>query len=228
MGLAKFFINGLTSAENLGNPAYAAPEIWQGNIRDKRSDVWAMGKIISELCTKVRLPTNMVTALKIKETLKDNLYCGVVSKMVQNNPAYRAAMPEVIAEIRQIRAKQLAGAGVPNAGFGAQGCGRGTGAIDLGGKQKLFPPAAFSPDTRLQERPVEHITHNPSLRPQALAAASANKVPKLSHTSIPFPLPPDGKVVHRHYDEENGEMMYEEITTRNGKVVKYDDFKVIK
>ncbi|KAI5611927.1 CBL-interacting serine/threonine-protein kinase 25-like [Silurus asotus] len=103
MGLAKFFRNGLSSAINLGNEAYAAPEIQQGNVRDKRSDVWAMGKMTAELCARVRLPTNSVNPIKIKESLKENPYCNVVSRMVIVNAAERASMFGVIGEIRQLR-----------------------------------------------------------------------------------------------------------------------------
>ncbi|TSK20123.1 Spindle assembly checkpoint kinase [Bagarius yarrelli] len=112
MGLAKFFKNGLSSAENLGNEAYAAPEIFQNNVRDKRSDVWAMGKIVAELCARVRLPTRGVTPVKIKDTLKDNPYCGVVCKMVAENPVERSSMFGLIGEIRQIGVRQGANHGV--------------------------------------------------------------------------------------------------------------------
>ncbi|XDV40852.1 hypothetical protein PO909_009852 [Leuciscus waleckii] len=102
LGLAKFFRNGLSSAVNLGNEAYSPPEVLQmGGVRDKRSDVWAMGKIIAELCARVRLPTQSVSAIKIRETLKDQPYCSAVSKMVEVNPANRTSMAGVIADIRR-------------------------------------------------------------------------------------------------------------------------------
>lgn len=103
MGLAKFLKNGLSSAQNMGNEAYSPPEVLQlGEVRDKRSDVWAMGKIIAELCLRVRLPTQYVSETKIQETLKDHAYCKVVSRMVETNPALRATMAGVISEIRRV------------------------------------------------------------------------------------------------------------------------------
>ncbi|XP_051722372.1 uncharacterized protein zmp:0000000881 [Ctenopharyngodon idella] len=107
LGLAKFFRNGLSSAVNLGNEAYSAPEILQmSGVRDKRSDVWAMGKIIAELCARVRLPTQSVSAIKIRETLKDQPYSIAVSKMVEVNPNNRTTMAGVIADIRRAGSAQ--------------------------------------------------------------------------------------------------------------------------
>ncbi|XP_065154949.1 uncharacterized protein [Paramisgurnus dabryanus] len=103
LGPAKFCKDGLSSAINLGNEAYSAPEILQRNgVRDKRSDVWAMGKIIAELCARVRLPTQYLCASKIQETLKtDQAYCTPVSKMVETNPDYRVNMDQILPDIRK-------------------------------------------------------------------------------------------------------------------------------
>ncbi|XP_062402212.1 serine/threonine-protein kinase Nek6-like [Sardina pilchardus] len=103
LGLAKFFKGGITSAQNLGNFAYSAPEILlQNGVRDKRSDVWAMGKVIAELLIRPRdrLPTLNVTFRKIWPILPEP-YRGTVSKMVYSNPAARTRMPIVEAEIIQ-------------------------------------------------------------------------------------------------------------------------------
>ncbi|KAK2815251.1 hypothetical protein Q7C36_023517 [Tachysurus vachellii] len=240
MGLAKFFKNGLSSAVNLGNEAYAAPEILEGNNRDKRSDVWAMGKIIAELCARVRLPTRSVTPMKIKDSLKDNCYCSVVCKMVATNAAERPNMYGVIGEIRQIvasqGANQGAGAGRPHAALGGHLGPRLTEAADFGVKQKWRPPTPFPPEAKHQEPPVQHpverIHRSPSPRPHPVAPvvpvtqnALANQ---LSLLSIPCPLPPDGTVVHRRYDNDTGQMHIKQIITRNGKVVKYEDVKITK
>ncbi|XP_056618965.1 uncharacterized protein LOC130433224 [Triplophysa dalaica] len=102
LGLAKFSKNGLSSAANLGNEAYSAPEILRTRgVRDKRSDVWAMGKVIAELCARIRLPTQSVSADKIQETLKDHPYRIPVSKMVETNPSDRVSMAGVILDIRR-------------------------------------------------------------------------------------------------------------------------------
>ncbi len=102
LGLAKFFRHGLNSAMDMGNEAYSAPEVLQrGSQRDQRSDVWAMGKIIAELCARVRLYTPSVCPAKIKETLKDQPYCQAVCRMVETDPSLRASMVGIISEIRR-------------------------------------------------------------------------------------------------------------------------------
>ncbi|KAM7421368.1 hypothetical protein PAMA_015485 [Pampus argenteus] len=102
LGLAKFFRNGLNSAIDMGNEAYSAPEVLQRRSqRDQRSDVWAMGKIIAELCARVRLYTPSVCPAKIKETLQDQPYCQAVCRMVEPNPSLRASMGGVISSIRR-------------------------------------------------------------------------------------------------------------------------------
>lgn len=102
LGLAKFFRHGLNSAIDMGNEAYSAPEVLKRQSqRDQRSDVWAMGKMIAELCARIRLYTPTVCPAKIKETLKDQPYCNAVCRMVEADPAHRASMAGVMSEIRR-------------------------------------------------------------------------------------------------------------------------------
>lgn len=102
LGLAKFFRRGLNSAMDMGNEAYSAPEVLQRHSqRDQRSDVWAMGKIIAELCARVRLFTPTVCPNKIRETLRDQPYCEAVCRMVESNPSLRTSMGGVISDIRR-------------------------------------------------------------------------------------------------------------------------------
>ncbi|XP_045899865.1 serine/threonine-protein kinase pkn3 isoform X2 [Micropterus dolomieu] len=102
LGLAKFFRHGLNSAIDMGNEAYSAPEVLQRcSQRDQRSDVWAMGKIIAELCARIRLYTPSVCPAKIKETLQDQPYCHAVCRMVEPDPTLRASIAGVISEIRK-------------------------------------------------------------------------------------------------------------------------------
>lgn len=87
---------------DMGNEAYSAPEVLQRHSqRDQRSDVWAMGKIIAELCARVRLFTPTVCPNKIRETLKDQPYCEAVCRMVESNPSLRTSMGGVISDIRR-------------------------------------------------------------------------------------------------------------------------------
>lgn len=103
LGLAKFFRHGLNSAIDRGNEAYSAPEVlnWQSQ-RDQRSDVWAMGKMIAELCARIRLYTPAVCPAKIKETLKDQPYCKAVCRMVETDPSLRVSMAGIISELRRV------------------------------------------------------------------------------------------------------------------------------
>ncbi|XP_068426616.1 uncharacterized protein zmp:0000000881 [Clinocottus analis] len=102
LGLAKFFRCGLNSAIDMGNEAYSAPEVLQrGSQRDQRSDVWALGKIIAELCARIRLYTPSVCPAKIKEILQDKPYCHAVCRMVDINPSLRASVGGVISDIRK-------------------------------------------------------------------------------------------------------------------------------
>lgn len=102
LGLAKFFRYGLNSAVDMGNEAYSAPEVLQRRCqRDQRSDVWAMGKIIAELCARLRLYTPTVCPAKIKETLNDHPYCKAVCRMVEPDPSLRASMGGIMSEIRR-------------------------------------------------------------------------------------------------------------------------------
>ncbi|KAM7383077.1 hypothetical protein PAMP_002759 [Pampus punctatissimus] len=102
MGFAKFYRDGLNSAKDRGNAAYAAPEIL-GNPpaeRDHRSDVWAMGKIIVELLIRYRIHNMHISPSYIQDILSGNVYCGPVSKMLDGSPIPRASMAQVIGEIR--------------------------------------------------------------------------------------------------------------------------------
>lgn len=103
LGLAKFFRHGLNSAIDMGNDAYSAPEVLQRQSqRDQRSDVWAMGKMIAELCARIRLHTPTVCPDKIKETLKDQPYCKAVCRMVETDPSLRVSMAGIISELRRV------------------------------------------------------------------------------------------------------------------------------
>ncbi|CDQ64778.1 unnamed protein product [Oncorhynchus mykiss] len=104
MGLAKFFRNGLNSAVDMGNEAYSSPEVLQRRgQRDQRSDVWAMGKIIAELCARVRLHTPSVCPAMIYEilSLQGQQYCNAVCRMVQSDPTVRATMAGIMPEMRR-------------------------------------------------------------------------------------------------------------------------------
>ncbi|KAI4891377.1 hypothetical protein NFI96_025933, partial [Prochilodus magdalenae] len=238
MGLAKFSFGGLSSAQNLGNEAYSAPEILQANgVRDKRSDVWAMGKIITELIARVRLPTVFVSPVKVRETLKDSPYCNPVSKMVATNPSERSSMVGVITEIRRagvilgadVVARPGAGTGRVNPGVVAQDGARGPGNIAPAPVQRFQHIPTPFPRAPVPEAPAVRLNRNPSPQPKALVpAVNRDFATEFSKMSIPCPLPPDGTVVQRTYDDESGQLRIKEIVTKNGKIVKYDDVQISK
>ncbi|XP_067305635.1 calcium-dependent protein kinase 2 [Pseudorasbora parva] len=235
LGLAKFFKNGLSSAVNLGNEAYSAPEILlMSGVRDKRSDVWAMGKIIAELCARVRLPTQSVSAFKIRETLKDQPFCNAVSKMVEVNPNNRATMAGVIADVRRagsvhqtdIRPRDIQRdiprdiqRDVPHG-------------IEIRANLKLHPPAAYVPKMEGRKSPVLCYLQDPSPQREMGKALVPGKGQALNHQlslmSFPCPLPETGKVTQERYNEEKGALEYKEIVTRGGKIIKYEKVQITK
>nr|XP_055068038.1 uncharacterized protein LOC129449279 [Misgurnus anguillicaudatus] len=228
LGLAKFFKNGLSSAQNMGNEAYSAPEILQrGGVRDKRSDVWAMGKIIAELCARIRLPTQYVSASKIQETLKDQPYCMAVCRMVDTNPVSRITMAGVISEIK--RAGSVAQMNVrPSDITVAQG-------NEMRGNQRRVQQVASPPKMEIKKPPVNQIYYQqdpPQQREMGKGAVVPLKGPgannPMSLMSFPCPLPETGKVIQERYNEEKGAMEYKEIVTKGGKIIKYEKVQIMK
>ncbi|XP_051575364.1 uncharacterized protein LOC127453179 [Myxocyprinus asiaticus] len=221
LGLAKFFKNGLTSAMNLGNEAYSAPEILQMNgVRDKRSDVWAMGKIIAELCARVRLPTQYVSASKIQETLKDQPYCIPVSNMVEVNPKYRATMAAVISDIRR--------AGSTSQMDMRQRDVTVTQTNEVRGNQK-WCPQVFTLSMLNTENPYWQDSSQKRVVVKTLVPLKGESLNnQQSLMSFPCPLPETGKVTQQRYTERKGVIEYKEIVTEGGRVTKYEKVQIRK
>ncbi|XP_051999344.1 uncharacterized protein zmp:0000000881 [Xyrauchen texanus] len=225
LGLAKFSRNGLSSAANMGNEAYSAPEILQmEGVRDKRSDVWAMGKIIAELCARVRLPTQSVSAIKIRETLKDQPYCSPVCKMVEVNVNYRSTMAAVISDIRR-------------AGSLSQGDVRPrdntvTHTNEIRGNQKWCPQVPALPKMEVKKPQMVNYRQDPPRQREAVKAVVPLKRDALSNhmslMSFPCPLPESGKVTQERYNEEKGALEYKEIITKDGRIIKYEKVEITK
>ncbi|KAI7806688.1 uncharacterized protein zmp:0000000881 isoform X2 [Triplophysa rosa] len=224
LGLAKFFKNGLSSAANSGNEAYSAPEILQTRgVRDKRSDVWAMGKVIAELCARIRLPTQYVCAGKIQEYLKDQPYCNPVSRMVETNPSYRASMAGVILDIR--RAASASKMDIKPRDLAV------TQGNEIRESQRWSPqpPTAFK--TVVSKPPVLNYRQNPPQQREMgkavvpLKGAGLNN--HMSLMSFPCPLPKTGTVIQQSYNDR-GVMEYKEIITKEGKITKYEKVQISK
>ncbi|XP_056142860.1 uncharacterized protein zmp:0000000881 [Lampris incognitus] len=251
LGLAKFFRNGLNSAIDMGNEAYSAPEVLQRcSQRDQRSDVWAMGKIITELCARVRLYTPSVGPEKIKETLRDQPYCHAVCRMVETNPSLRASMGGVIGDIRR-----AAGGGItagplqrgrlqpplPHTGIR----NRTTSPMNRSPSPLKFeraaPPKPVGP---AHTRPIMHRSPSPRLtkdknKHQALVPAGAGGLDQdfmkmmlyqEASKDLPHSLPATGMVRVRRYEAKNGEVEtweQKEVVMQGGQIIKYDDIKFI-
>ncbi|XP_065095979.1 uncharacterized protein [Paramisgurnus dabryanus] len=224
LGLAKFFKDGLCSAQNMGNEAYSAPEILQRRgVRDKRSDVWAMGKIIAELCDRIRLPTQYVSASKIQEKLKDQPYCTAVSRMVETNPDYRAPIGAVISDIRRAAASQTdikprdVTVGQRNEMRANQRQGQQVSALPK--MDFKAPPLIKHHQTRLQPREMRKAADVP---PNVAGLSDA-----MSLMSFPCPLPENGIVIQKRFNERNEQIQHKEIVVEGGKVIKYEK-KILK
>lgn len=256
LGLAKFFKYGLNSAMDMGNEAYSAPEVLQGHKqRDQRSDVWAMGKIIAELCARVRLYTPSVCPAKIKETMRDQPYCNAVCRMVEPNPALRASMVGVISDIRR-----AGGAGIvihtaaqkellkpPSSQIGATNRCPSPDKWTPSTNNRSPSPLKWersprpeikplNPHTPMQLSPpykrTEENKKNQALVPTGRADLNNDFMKmalyKEAAKDLPCNLPQTGRVVVRRFEEKNGEMeawQQKEVVTRDGKIVKYDDIK---
>ena len=215
LGLAKFFRDGKTSAINLGNEAYSAPEILRHmGVRDKRSDVWAMGKVIAELCARVRLPTHAVTPTKIQETLAAHPYSVAVSKMVDTNPDARARMALVMADIRtaeaRVREEARSDPGL-RAGVGLAGGDNKTGLHQRGGLPVPTPAEVKrspSPGMRKFQPASPQLKEevNPGIGARFGGRAAAGPQPR-AHLQTPHPhnrwreerkVSPPVTVIHRN------------------------------
>uniref|UniRef100_A0A674CWF3 Mitogen-activated protein kinase 14-like n=1 Tax=Salmo trutta TaxID=8032 RepID=A0A674CWF3_SALTR len=174
MGLAKFFRNGLNSAVNLGNEAYSPPEVLQRQgQRDQRSDVWAIGKIIAELCARVRLHTPSVCPTKIQETLslQGQQYCNAVCRMVQRDPTMRATMAGIMPEIQR--------AGVDGGSGNTGGQKRG----------RLLTPFPHTQVKTTLLRPQPPVQHSPSPSRFERNALPTSEVKTLVRAPVQEPSP---------------------------------------
>ncbi|KAI4891378.1 hypothetical protein NFI96_025934, partial [Prochilodus magdalenae] len=208
MGLAKFFLNGITSAQNEGNRAYSAPEILLANgVRDKRSDVWAMGKIIADLIARARLEP-----IHIRQSLAGSSYCSIVLKMLESHPSERPSMNEVITEIRQAGVSAVPPWAGP--GWMAQADSRFSG---------RFCPTP----THINYQTSVHSNSSPVHQPGAVIPTAH---PAGSHNALVNPfsqmsigVPPKGTITQHHHDAEQGQMNVRGICMRNGRIVRYDE-----
>ncbi|KAK9961441.1 hypothetical protein ABG768_009229, partial [Culter alburnus] len=102
LGLARFQRNGLCFGAEGGNWCYSAPEIFQGKYRDQYSDVWAMGKIITELLIvpRARLPPT-ITTVHVIAAMNMNPYAFPVSRMVNKLVLFRPTMAQILGQIVQ-------------------------------------------------------------------------------------------------------------------------------
>ncbi|XP_061676408.1 uncharacterized protein zmp:0000000881 isoform X2 [Syngnathoides biaculeatus] len=254
LGLAKFFRRGLNSAVDMGNEAYSAPEVLQRHSqRDQRSDVWAMGKIIAELCARIRLHTPSVCPDKIREVMHNQPYCQAVCRMVETNPTLRASMVGVIIDIRRAGGGQGHLAPSPNQIRNRSASPGRRGASPFNRDRRAHSPMnrRGSPlEWERNPRPgiqlVQHRARQPrSVSPQKTQAlvpaggrggvGGARDLTKdmmkmglyqEANRDLPHHLPANGRVMVRRFEEKNGEVetwAQKEVVMRDGKIVKYKD-----
>ncbi|KAK1155182.1 spindle assembly checkpoint kinase-like [Acipenser oxyrinchus oxyrinchus] len=99
-GVAKITSStGFSTATNIGNEAYAAPEVFQGSDRNKSTDIWAMGKIITELLLGSIVETEKCGCRYVEKILKGMPYAKSVSQMVYTDPCQRVEMRQILGDI---------------------------------------------------------------------------------------------------------------------------------
>lgn len=107
LGLAKF-VNYTesgspeTSGQNKGFHKYAAPEAHAGKIRTRRSDVWSMGKVITEVLLEKMLHWDGCTTKNIRKLLKRSRYADIVPEMLHKNPDKRLSMDKVARLVKSV------------------------------------------------------------------------------------------------------------------------------
>ncbi|XP_033968646.1 serine/threonine-protein kinase Nek6-like [Trematomus bernacchii] len=252
LGLAKFFRYGQNSAKDEGNNAYSAPEVLQrGSQRDQRSDVWAMGKIIAELCARDRLYTPSVCPAKINDILKDQPYCHVVCRMVHPDPTLRASMGGVMSEIKRVGGpgnnpvkKDYLKPATPHISVGKLSPAPGhRGASPMTMEKsplklerspkpefKAPPPRAAMP---LPPSPYRTEDKNknqglvPTGRTERTEDLMKGKFFQGADQNLPRHLPTTGRVVTQSYEIKNREVQTwkQEVVTEGGQMVKFVDVK---
>nr|XP_015224220.1 PREDICTED: serine/threonine-protein kinase Aurora-3-like [Lepisosteus oculatus] len=99
-GVAKIiYCGGISTAPNIGNEAYAAPEIFSGQLRSVKSDVWAMGKVVAELLLECRLDPRRSLSWNLGVRLRGSPYLQPLDTMTSLTCVRRAAMADVIDSI---------------------------------------------------------------------------------------------------------------------------------
>ncbi|XP_066501066.1 RAB11a, member RAS oncogene family, like isoform X1 [Hoplias malabaricus] len=232
MGLAKFFVNGRSSAINLGNMDYSSPEVrLNSSVRDKRSDVWAMGKIIAELILMKKLDPYNLDPNKIREYLKDYPCCNTVSKMVTFNASERASMAEVFFDLQTAGdfltpAKRSTFISSPS--FWGQSGARETEMIGLAADTKWSPTTAFPPREPFQS-PHESLfqLHNSAFQNSLFPQLGTSRL--VSHESLTNSFQQRStfsssqtnvSISQRHYERYSNEVKIKQVITRNEEVVK--------
>ena len=106
LGCAKLMKSGMARTQ-IGTPYYMSPEIWANRPYDAKSDVWALGAMMFELCMlnppflandmaglarRVQsAPTPRITSHYSTELV------GLIQKMLSKNPASRPSIDQILA-----------------------------------------------------------------------------------------------------------------------------------
>ena len=96
-GIVKLLDGSITSAQTaVGTPYYLSPEVCQGHKYSYKSDVWALGCILYELCA-------------LQQAWNGTNLLGIVYKIVQERPLRGRYVPsEHIAVTRPLQSRYVA------------------------------------------------------------------------------------------------------------------------
>ena len=95
-----------TEKDRVGTPYYLSPEVWRTNKCTKKSDIWALGVILYELCCfQYPFPATELDELE-KKVLTENpqklpntvskLFQDIILKMLKKDEAQRPCIEEII------------------------------------------------------------------------------------------------------------------------------------
>jgi tetratricopeptide (TPR) repeat protein/predicted Ser/Thr protein kinase len=146
------------TGENLGTPAYMAPEQVRGGETDARTDLYGLGATLYELVTGVRLiafeSPNEATMQRLEAACKDATLAKLIARCLQADPDAR--FPSASAALEVLSTERRPSGHVPKQ--------KTQYAIVLGGIALLFVGAAVAwwqmrdPDRPTDSRPAQAFT----------------------------------------------------------------------
>ena len=203
LGCAKLMKGGMARTQ-IGTPYYMSPEIWSHRPYDQKSDIWALGAMLYELCMlNPPFLANDMNALarkvktaptpRISKHYSTELH-AIINSMLNKNPTARPSVSDILSNpsvstrlhlapaadgskwVDERESAMLATIKVPRyMGYGAA-------------KGLKLPEAAYPTD-----RPAEDVAAAPSRRPES-SPAKAQRVAHAAPQVRPVSAKPSSKV----------------------------------